>query len=326
VTVDPALLLAIITLLLVTGSVVLLAPAESAQDRAAQRLASYAAPASVGVARAISIVRQRRYSRFAWLDALIQRIDPAATLTTELAHAGVPMRSGEFVALPVAAAAAAAACASLAPISAPIRPLVYVGAAAAGFLAPRLWLCLKRARRVTAFERDLADAIDLAAGSLRAGYGIAHGLDLVAREMSGPCAEEFGQVLQDLSLGAEFDVALAHMVERVPCDDVRLLATAVGIQRRSGGNLVEVLGAMSSMIRERFRLRGEVRAITTGPRISGYLVAMLPIGTAVMMFISSRYYINILLTDPRGQLALGVSACFTLAGLYLNHRIAQVEL
>src|SRR5262249_21345104 len=163
-------------------------------------------------------------------------------------------------------------------------------------------------------------------GALRAGYGLEYGLDLVARESTGPCAEEFGQVLQELNLGADLEESLARLVQRVPSEDATLLATAVAVQRRAGGNLVEVLSQMAQMLRERDRLRREVRVITTAPRVSGYVVALLPLLTTAAMFITSRYYVDTLLSEPLGQIAAGVGVTLVAIGLFLNHRIAQVDL
>ena len=160
----------------------------------------------------------------------------------------------------------------------------------------------------------------------RAGYGIEYGLDLVAREGTGPCAEEFGQVLQEINLGADLEEALARLVSRIDSEDARLLATAVAVQRRTGGNLIEVLGQMSATLRERERVRRDVRVITTAPRVSGYVVALLPLLTVLAMFFTSRYYIDALLGDPIGRLAAAASGVLCMIGLYINHRIADVNL
>src|SRR5204863_7577793 len=163
-------------------------------------------------------------------------------------------------------------------------------------------------------------------GALRGGYGLEYGLDMVARDMVGPCAEEFGQILQELNLGGDLDEALTRMLDRVNSEDARLLATAVAVQRRTGGNLIEVLGQMSTTLRERERVRRDVRVITTAPRVSGYVVALLPVLTVAAMYFTSRYYIDALLGDPIGRMAAATSAVLCGIGLYINHRIADVNL
>jgi tight adherence protein B len=112
----------------------------------------------------------------------------------------------------------------------------------------------------------------------------------------------------------------------VTSEDARLLATAVGVQRRTGGNLIEVLGQMGFTLRERERLRRDVRVLTTAPRVSGYVVALLPVLTTISMYITSRYYIDTLLSEPLGRVAAVVGAGLVLLGLFLNHRIAQVDM
>src|SRR5581483_309715 len=103
--------------------------------------------------------------------------------------------------------------------------------------------------------------------------------------------------------------ALARLILRVNSEDARLLATAVAVQRRTGGNLVEVLGQMAGMLRERERIRRDVRVITTAPRVSGYVVALLPVLTTTAMYFTSRYYIDALLADPIGRLAAIAGGC-----------------
>ena len=116
------------------------------------------------------------------------------------------------------------------------------------------------------------------------------------------------------------------MIDRVESEDARLLATAVAVQRRTGGNLIEVLAQMSLMLRERERLRRDVRVITTAPRVSGYVVALLPVLTLIAMYVMSRYYIDALFAEPLGRLAAVAGGLLVLVGLFLNHRIAQVDL
>jgi tight adherence protein B len=238
----------------------------------------------------------------------------------------VPMRAGEFLFLQLVLTTLAgfAAFLTLPSIFGGILPAVLAGAA--GFVLPLLWLRMRRAKRLNQFEQDLPDALDLVAGSLRAGYGIAHGFDLVARENDGPCGQEFGQVLQEVSLGAELDTALARMTERLESEDARLLATAVAVQRRTGGNLVDVLQQMGHVLRERQRLRREVQVITTAPRVSGYVVSLLPVFTMVAMFFVSRYYIDMLFAEPLGRAAVAGSGMMVLVGLFLNRKIASVEM
>jgi tight adherence protein B len=273
-----------------------------------------------------SIRRRSRYSRFPWLEAVLRRFDMADSLSNNLMRAGVPMRAGEFVFLQLAATTLAgfAAFLLLPGFMGGVVPALAAGLL--GFFGPLLWLRIKRGRRLNEFEQDLPDALDLISSSLRAGYGVVHGFEIVARENGGPCGEEFGQVLQEVTLGAEIDTALARITERVESEDARLLATAVAVQRRTGGNLVDVLSQMAHVLRERQRMRREVNVITTAPRISGYVVSGLPILLMVGMYFLSRYYVEMLFEEPVGRIALAVSAVLVVIGLTVNRKIASVEM
>src|SRR5207237_683264 len=140
------------------------------------------------------------------------------------------------------------------------------------------------------------------------------------------CGEEFGQVLRDVQLGSDLDVALSKVVERMDSEDARLIATAVAVQRRTGGNLVEVLLQIAAVVRERQRLKREVGVITTAPRVSAYVVALLPVLTMVTMYFTSRYYIDTLFSSPTGRIAAGVSGVLVVIGLFINRRIASIDM
>jgi tight adherence protein B len=273
-----------------------------------------------------SIRRRKRYSRMPWLDDLLHRFDMADSLSRDLLRAGVGMRAGEFLFVQLVATTLVGFAAFLLLPGVLGGVLPAVGAGAIGFVAPLFWLKVKRGKRLNQFEQDLPDALDLVASSLRAGYGVVHGFDIVARENDGACGEEFGQVLQEVSLGSDLDAALARVTDRVESEDARLLATAVAVQRRTGGNLVDVLAQMAHVLRERQRLRREVQVITTAPRVSGYVVSLLPLLLMIGMYFLSRYYVEMLFEEPIGRVALIVSACLVITGLTLNRKIASVEM
>jgi tight adherence protein B len=275
---------------------------------------------------ASAIRRRQRFSRLPWLDAVLARFNMADSLSRDLMKAGVAMRAGEFlfIQLLTTTVAGFAAFLLLSAQFGGLLPIVIAGLI--GFFAPLAWLRSRRNKRLAQFDQDLPDALDLIAGSLRAGYGIVHGFELVARENDGPCGQELGQVLQEVQLGAELDSALARITDRVESEDARLLATAVAVQRRTGGNLVDVLGQMAHVLRERQRLRREVSVITTAPRVSGYVVSLLPVLVMTGMFFLSRYYVQMLFDEPIGRMALVGSGVMVVIGLFLNRRIASVEM
>jgi tight adherence protein B len=272
-----------------------------------------------------SVLRRRRHSRFPWLETLLEHLDLTDGLQQQLVRAGVPLQAGEFVFIQAVGATLGALIGVLLTMLVLELPLLWLATATVGWLLPLVWLRVMARRRLEAFEGGLAEALDRMAASLRAGYGLEHGLTAVTRSGTGPCAEEFGQVLQELSLGGDLDEALARMTDRLKSEDASLLATAVSVQRRTGGNLVEVLSQMSQVIRERQRLRREVRVMTTAPRVSGYVVALLPLISLVALYFVARYYVDTLLQDPIGRLAAVIGGVLVIVGLYLNNRIAQIE-
>lgn len=325
---DQAFLISALVFLLIMQAVMLASTGKVGErERIAHRLEKYTLPTWEGnLQTRISVLRRRRYSRLPWLDDLLARLDLADGISRQLQQAGLPVRAGEFLFLQLVLATMGGLLGALVGWENFGGPLAAVVVALVGFVAPLAWLKLRVSQRRAAFEAGLPETLDRITGALRAGYGLEYGFDLVAREGLPPCSEEFGQILQELTLGGDLEEALARLVLRVEGEDARLLATAVSVQRRTGGNLIEVLGQMASMLRERERLRRDVRVMTTAPRVSGYVVALLPAVTVFAMYFTSRYYVDTLLSDPIGRLAAVAGGVLVLIGLFLNHRIAQVDL
>ncbi|HEY0583345.1 MAG TPA: type II secretion system F family protein [Chloroflexota bacterium] len=325
---DQALLVSALVFLLVVQAVLIVSTTRVGErQRIAQRLTSYTLPTfQGGLPTSISVLRRRRYSRLPWLDDVLGRLDMADGISRQLQQAGLPVRAGEFLFLQLALGTIGGLAGALLGWQTFGGPMAALVAGVVGLVAPLGWLRYRVNQRRGAFEQGLPEALDRVTGALRAGYGLEYGFDLVAREGLPPCSEEFGQILQELTLGGDLEEALARLIQRVDSEDARLLATAVAVQRRTGGNLIEVLGKMSQMLRERERLRRDVRVITTAPRVSGYVVALLPLLTTIAMYMTSKYYIDTLLSEPLGRVAAAVGFGLVLVGLYLNHRIAQVDL
>jgi len=326
---DQGVLVSILVFLLITQAVMLVGSAGRVGERekVAQRLSAYTLPTwESRLQTSISVLRRRRYSRLPWLDYVLARLDLGDGIALRLQQAGLPLRAGEFLFVQLMLATVLGLAGALLGWQSFGGPLAALAGGMIGLVAPLGWLRYRVGQRRNAFEQGLPEALDRVTGALRAGYGLEFGFDLVAREGAPPCSEEFGQILQELNLGGDLEEALARLILRINSEDARLLATAVAVQRRTGGNLVEVLGQMSQMLRERERLRRDVRVITTAPRVSGYVVALLPLLTVVAMYVTSRYYIDTLFSEPIGRVAAAVGGLLVLIGLYLNHRIAQVDL
>jgi tight adherence protein B len=182
---------------------------------------------------------------------------------------------------------------------APVLALVF-------FATPWLWLYMKRARRLKSFAAQLSDGMELVARALRAGHSLAAGLHVVAEEMPAPISKEFGRVYEEQNLGIPLEEALKNMCDRVPNLDLRFFVTSVAIQRQTGGDLAEILDRIGHVIRERFKILGQVKALTAEGRLSGIVLIALPIGLFLMMLWMKPDYVKMLWTDPMGvQMSVG---------------------
>ena len=168
------------------------------------------------------------------------------------------------------------------------------------FSLPWLWLYVKRASRLKAFAGQLPDAMELIARALRAGHSLAAGMHVVAEEMPAPICKEFGRVYEEQNLGIPLEEALKGMCDRVPNLDLKFFVTSVAIQRQTGGDLAEILDRIGHVIRERFKILGQVKALTAEGRLSGVVLIALPIGLFLMMMYMKPDYIELLWKDPMG--------------------------
>jgi len=168
------------------------------------------------------------------------------------------------------------------------------------FALPWLWVYTKRAGRLKKFASQLPDAMELVARALRAGHSLAAGMHVVAEEMPAPVCDEFRRVYDEQNMGISLEETLNGMCERVPNLDLRFFVTSVAIQRQTGGDLAEILDRIGHVIRERFKILGQVKALTGEGRLSGVVLIALPIGLFLFMMIMKPDYIELLWKDPLG--------------------------
>ncbi len=168
------------------------------------------------------------------------------------------------------------------------------------FSLPFLWLLNKRRVRLKTFASQLPDALELVARALRAGHSLAAGMHVVAEEMPAPVAEEFGRVYEEQNLGITIEDAMDNMCGRVPNLDLKFFVTSVAIQRQTGGDLAEILDKIGYVIRERYRILGQVKALTAEGRLSGVVLIALPIVLFLVMLHIQPDYVALLWTHPTG--------------------------
>ena len=198
--------------------------------------------------------------------------------------------------------------------------------AAVGAALPFLYLRRRTRRRVAAFEQGLPDAIDLLGRSIRAGHALTSGLEIVADELPDPVGAEFRQVFEEQKFGLPIRDSLLALADRIPLVDVRILVTAVLIQRESGGNLAEILDNIAYTIRERFKIRRELRIHTAQGRLTGYLLAVLPVVMGIVIFTVSPEYMSVLFEERAGRVALAGAAGLQVMGYLAIRRIIDIDI
>jgi tight adherence protein B len=193
------------------------------------------------------------------------------------------------------------------------------------FSLPWIWLHMKRASRLKAFAAQLPDAMELVARALRAGHSLAAGMHVVAEEMPAPICKEFARVYDEQNLGIPLEEALKGMCDRVPNLDLRFFVTSVAIQRQTGGDLAEILDRIGHVIRERFKILGQVKALTAEGRLSGIVLIAMPIGLFFMMMWMKPDYIELLWKDPLGIKMSIAAIVLVLIGAYAIKKIVDIK-
>lgn len=203
-------------------------------------------------------------------------------------------------------------------------PLVPIGAMF-GFVAPWIWLLLRRRQRFSRFEKQLPDALELLARALRSGHSLASGLNVVASEMPAPISSEFRNVYDEQNLGIPVDQALRNMLTRVPNVDLRFFVTAVAIQRQAGGDLAEILNKIGYLVRERFKILGQVKALTGEGRMSGVVLMGLPVVLFMAVYYINPDYVMVLFTHPTGQKMMYVAIFLQILGAICIKKIVDIK-
>ncbi len=180
--------------------------------------------------------------------------------------------------------------------------------------------------RLRQAEQQLVDFLQLCANAMRAGHSFLQALELAAREMPNPTGQELTRSLREVSLGLTVEEALLRLVERVPSADLDLMITAVLIQRQVGGDLASILDNIASTIRERQRIKAEVKAITAQGRLSGVVISVLPIALAFFLATMNPDYISLLWTHPIGLAMLGAGVGSLLLGIYFINKVVKIDI
>ncbi|HVU12668.1 MAG TPA: type II secretion system F family protein [Phototrophicaceae bacterium] len=200
-------------------------------------------------------------------------------------------------------------------------------AAFVGFFAPRIYVSRITSSRLIKFENQLPDTLGLWVNALRSGYSVLQSMEAIARDAPEPTATEFKRVVQEVQLGIDLEDALEHLLNRVESEDLDLVITAVNIQREVGGNLAEILDVISHTIRERIKLKGEIRVLTAQGRITGYLISFLPIILALFLYtINPSYMGNLFENRTCGWPMLGIGLALIGIGFAIVQKIVDIDI
>jgi len=270
----------------------------------------------------------------AQLNRVVENRDFGANLARDIARADLRLKPSEFLAIWAGSIVGLPFLFVVLSLGLPAlrTPLALLVAAFIGFMLPRFWLGRRKSGRLGAFNKQLPDTITLLANGLRAGSSFLQAVELVVRESRPPVSTEFSRVIREVNLGLPFEQAMENMVRRVRSDDLELMATAINIQHTVGGNLAEILDSIAFTIRERIRIKGEIRTLTAQQRLSGYVVGFLPIGLAGFLFVAAPNFMQPMFDKPPEAfgLPLGVVILFfggfmMFIGFMLIRKIVDIE-
>jgi tight adherence protein B len=191
---------------------------------------------------------------------------------------------------------------------------------------PFIHVWYKRKQRFDAFLENLPDALDLMSRALSAGHAFSESLHMVSMEMPEPIASEFRKTYEEQNLGLSLKLALENLTERIPLLDLRMCVTAVLIQRETGGNLAEILEKVAYTIRERFRIMGDLKTLTTSSRISAWLLCGLPIFVSIGVTFLNPDYMAVLWKDPRGHYLIGLALIMQVTGMFIVRKILDIKI
>ena len=253
------------------------------------------------------------------LNRVVEGRDFGANLARDIARADLKLKPSEFLMLWGASIIGVPVLMFIFSFFSPAlgSPIVLLIGLLIGFFLPRFWLGRRKSGRLNAFNKNLPDTITLIANALRAGSSFLQAIELVVRESRPPISTEFGRVIREVNLGLPFDQALENMVRRVRSDDLELMATAISIQHQVGGNLAEILDSIAYTIRERVRIKGEIRTLTAQQRLSGYVVGFLPIALAGFLFVAAPGFMEPMFLNPPAVLGLPAGVVILIFGGFM---------
>lgn len=259
-----------------------------------------------------------------WVSKRVERTSFGDRISQNLARADIKLKVGEYFSVIFIAIFVLGAITWLIGGRNVVSFLI---GAVAGLIIPGIYVNQQQSKRLTKFNEQLADMLNLMVNGLRAGYSTLQAMEAISKEMPPPISEEFRRVVQEMQIGLPMDTALANLVRRIPSDDLDFVITAINVQREVGGNLSEILETISFTIRERVKIKGEIRVVTSQVRASGTLLALIPVFlTIVLWFLNPKYLMSFMDAGPLCAIGAGIVVVILIgSGYFIMMRIASIE-
>jgi len=320
---SPILLLGggvLLLVLLIVGAVIAVSSEQSLVEERLGRFLEDESPAAEQT--------DRRALFTDWLNRRVARSSLGDRIARELARADLKLKVAEYYALVFISTVVIAFLGFLLQpswISAVIGAIV-------GFFIPRFYVKRQQTVRLNKFNDQLSDMLNLMVNGLRAGYSTMQAMEAVSRELPSPISDEFRRLVQEMQIGISMEKALDNLLRRIPSDDLDFVVTAINVQREVGGNLSEILDTISFTIRERVRIKGEIRVLTATVRTSGIVLSLIPVFLSLALWFVSPEYIGSFFEEARGipQPACGIISVVTIVGMvalgyFFMMKIADIE-
>jgi tight adherence protein B len=262
-----------------------------------------------------------------WVNRRVEKSSWGEKLSRSLARADLKFKPGEFIAFIVIISITLGGFAWFIGGTDPTAKLVSgsIGVVM-GIALPIVYLRSQQGRRLGKFNNQLGDMLNLMVNGLRAGYSTMQAMEAISKELPAPINEEFRRVVQEMQLGIPMDKALDNLLRRIPSEDLDFVVTAINVQREVGGPLAEILDTIAYTIRERVRIKGEIRVMTAQVTMSGRILSGIPFAIFILIWFINQEYMMEFFNDPLcGGIAIGVGIILIVIGYFIMMKIADIE-
>jgi tight adherence protein B len=270
----------------------------------------------------VILAREELMSEIPWINRVLVEMQAATHFKRVLDQADLHITVTRLFMFSVMAGMLAALAASMLTVSV----LVMVSAGLLAAALPFIHVFWKRKKRFDQFLEHLPDTLELMSRALSAGHAFSESLHMVSTEMPEPISTEFRKTYEEQNLGLSLKLALENLTQRIPLLDLRLCVTAILIQRETGGNLAEILEKVAYTIRERFRILGDLKTLTTSSRMSAWLLCGLPIFITVVISAMNPDYMSIMWNDPRGHKLIFAALFMQITGMLVVRKILRIKI